>query len=1187
ASFVIFLSVILLLASVHAEPLIIDNFNQGGPPNALGTGYFDFADLKSGSSLEVKYVSGKDAYTEVGYSLELNYKINRLGFAGCGTILKGYNISNQMYLSFMVRGGEGWEIFEIGIKDEKGNEKKVLSNDHFVTTREWQMVKIPLSAFADIDLTIPENLNLAFTKVGSGKIVIDNLAIIGRDERVDIIETTEDKIEYKLLDDMENRLKWRLEGAEGTTKSLEKVDTAKGKALEFTYSLEKGDWAQITRDMKGDWSGLEKLRITYKAEGSKNNIEIKLVDADGSNFGVKFSPGTPTDGWITKTIPIKYFQHWWAGDKLLDLTKLKMMNIAVSKIDGGKGKIAFDDIEYFRRETPEEIKPQEKKEFKILDDMSQRSRWRLIGAEGTSRNIRKTTGVVGDAIEFDYSLEVGDWVQIEKDLTDDFSSLDEIKIRYKGVGSKNNIEIKLVDADGSNFGVKYEEATATDDWVIEKIPFNEFQYWWGGDNKLDLTQLKLFCIAISKKDGGSGKVVFDDIEYSEKPKVTLTERPLGTNKVLIDGFERVNPNTIYRVFEGDLSDLDLRSDRDVQEGDYSMIMDYTLTTERGSATWVTASATPQKPLDWSRVEKIRIWIKGDGTRNSFQFSSIDADGEIWGKTFEYALINKEWRMFEIELDKLNLLQESTKINNIFNKEKIKRLDLTIIGETNEATSGIVWIDKFYAVGKGLVPEEVSLPEVARFLQIPIGFGKRGNIDFSGVAWAMYQYTPEMNHEVCDYAKLIADGKIDNFNSRVEIVSTTEYYDRTVYADTHNKIYTSIPDIDMIAYKMQANNLLPYVSQITLGNLWIDYGIHIFPAKWEWKGLNIEGNIEGTSYDWFIIKHRYDSFTTGLQFERNFPWNLFFRTTAVYYHDTAKSLANAQIVNGVLTIPDNTNIITELVGRDAVILFETYKRFFSDKLTLELIYGYNYLAKYGQKNISNLTDPTFTEKLQTPIKENDDYINFEIKLKNVLFDNSFLRTKYRKLGTNFKPRWRDDPMSYDEWQTDQKGFNLFYSKSIGPFGLWMEYDDIDRISDDDGFRRFAKGNIGYYGIPKIAVSLYYEYYKEKYTFNRGNRSNFETNKYEEKNIYELYFEDKITNSIRLWTKYRIERPTNLNLTTNNRYQTNIFQSKIEYYLTNYARLFLEYKRTRYGDPSWEPFGDDYSDNFGKITFEFNY
>ncbi|MEW5693364.1 MAG: hypothetical protein AB1765_08725, partial [Candidatus Hydrogenedentota bacterium] len=41
ASFVIFLSVILLLASVHAEPLIIDNFNQGGPPNALGTGYFD------------------------------------------------------------------------------------------------------------------------------------------------------------------------------------------------------------------------------------------------------------------------------------------------------------------------------------------------------------------------------------------------------------------------------------------------------------------------------------------------------------------------------------------------------------------------------------------------------------------------------------------------------------------------------------------------------------------------------------------------------------------------------------------------------------------------------------------------------------------------------------------------------------------------------------------------------------------------------------------------------------------------------------------------------------------------------------------------------------------------------------------------------------------------------------------
>ena len=69
---------------------------------------------------------------------------------------------------------------------------------------------------------------------------------------------------------------------------------------------------------------------------------------------------------------------------------------------------------------------------------------------------------------------------------------------------------------------------------------------------------------------------------------------------------------------------------------------------------------------------------------------------------------------------------------------------------------------------------------------------------------------------------------------------------------------------------------------------------------------------------------------------------------------------------------------------------------------------------------------------------------------------------------------------------------------------------------------------------------------------------------------------------LWFKFRredIEHPL-----TGASYVTDSFQAKIEYYPTPYLKLLGMYKTTRFGDPSWEPIGYPFADNFTRIALE---
>lgn len=151
-----------------------------------------------------------------------------------------------------------------------------------------------------------------------------------------------------------------------------------------------------------------------------------------------------------------------------------------------------------------------------LDTMDGVGDWTTFNDESSSINLTSIGGKKGNALQISYTLGEYGWVLIIKPLGIDMTQVNGIKFYYRGTGSPNTLEVKLIDDDDTNFGVLFNRATVKEKWTKIEIPFSSFTYWWGGDSNLDRQNIKEIQFAVSKKEtdvGGSGTVEIDELEY--------------------------------------------------------------------------------------------------------------------------------------------------------------------------------------------------------------------------------------------------------------------------------------------------------------------------------------------------------------------------------------------------------------------------------------------------------------------------------------------------------------------------------------------------------------------------------------------------------------------------------------------------------------------------------------------------
>ena len=347
--------------------LLFDNFNCGTPPNDLG-GSAGIFDRSPGDPTETCLESYDTHAKEGPYALKLTYERGASSYCGYWSKMKsdgsGRDISGFAGgdLKFWLKGENGGEKFKVELHHQGGSfpwpEVQLTACTGFGSgaPASYQEVTIPLANFTGLDLSKVAELVITFDQVpNSGTVYVDRIRFAKSGTSLEGPISSLDKMdEPAAISGWEN---YGCDEDKGvTTTSLDTILGHDGKALQLTYSFNRGhidDWVVMERDWGTNIAGSDSFRFKYKGTGNANNLELRVMDKNGTTFSKKLFHVTNTeDEWRTATIPYEELSLVTSGTygngdtaSALDLRKIEAIFFVVSKEDGGSGILTIDQLE--------------------------------------------------------------------------------------------------------------------------------------------------------------------------------------------------------------------------------------------------------------------------------------------------------------------------------------------------------------------------------------------------------------------------------------------------------------------------------------------------------------------------------------------------------------------------------------------------------------------------------------------------------------------------------------------------------------------------------------------------------------------------------------------------------------------------------------------------------------------------
>ena len=1134
--------------------LLIDDFNSGADQNPAGGSSFVLHDNTYGSTLSYDCVSDPAfRFGDDGRILRLRYDMKMpKGWAAWGMELNGLDIHDYDLLRLRVRGSDARaESFTVLLKDMQGNLFSLWTGRLVMPRQEdgWLIVEIPIERKQKTDFSRLDTLMISFDPSdGQG---------------------------YLLVDDIEM---YRRNG------SPEPANVAGPSAAETRYAETPVMIAEaITKQdptIMGDFGPASYSRAAQAADFDPSThilaAQAETQPEPTPAVPTSSSPDAPTPETLSRT--------------------------QTTDTAGGRPKILPGPGPLFTAKpapiptatyappplTKMEIKPRpagststgDPEKFLVFDGMDNPKDWQIEGEQGTKLDVTTVGGMKGKALDLTYAFGSGGWVQIvSRKPTMDMTRVDAIRLRIKPVRGTINLEIKITDDDWSAFGKKYEDLEADGEWTTLTIPMQEFTYWWGGDNKLDLKNIRGFYIAITKISDKEGELMLDNLEYHLAPDAAAASTGAG-NKILIDSFERSIPENAYQPLTGDKSVLKLESVRDAHDGNYSMRFEYTLETSRGIPTYVGAHSSFAAPLDWTGVDDVNIWVKGNGSTNLFRINLIDRDEEVWSYTDGHILRSGTWERLSIPISAFKLPADATARNRTFDVDEINRIELMVYGDRTEKFTGTVWADELYVTGKNLKPDKVGPAELRRGIAIEAP-QLAASFNFGMTNFAEFLADPEEGQKVNHYGKILLDGQLSKYSTRLEIASDAQDYGSSTFFDTGGLLNQDNPRIVLVNSQVNVKDIHPNLRLLTLGYLWIDFGRWAFSPQWGSKGIKAEGSFGPVAYEGFVIKKRYDAFATGTRITvPNGPW--LFQGTMVY--DDQYAQYTGSTISGNNLVAGTSNRLRMLpISRDLVTLTELSRRLNKDRISVSLLLGRDVNSQYG--TVNGTYSPTVARYYASPVQTAGNLGVLTVKTTDYPLKRLALNYEYRWVGTDFKPSFREGGISFDDAWSDQQGYNMRFNQAVWKWNFSGEFDDIKRLSGAFNVRQRKRFSVGYYGIRNIDLAVTVEDFKENYRFS-SIRTPFATDKDEAKFSGELYVGFRFSDKMYMWAKAAQERIVHPSA-GNAHFTTDIFNTRLEYYISNNMRLFAEHKTTEFGDPGWEPIGSPFTDNFTRLSAELNF
>jgi hypothetical protein len=331
------------------------------PPSVVGT-YFDKKVFYPGKNMD-------------GQSIKVMYnKRDRKSFCGAYIILLA-DVSPYKMITFFIRGQKGGESFEIGMNDTVSNKREdavyVGAINRYLpkgVTRDWQLVKIPLSDFYGPDISRVYSLVFHFNDVSQGTFWIDEIKFYKEDP---IIQERSQAIKgkkYFLLDDFDAsdvNLLGRKTNAYKKLPSVcafERTDEEHcgpaGRALKLTYNKESTGWCgyyTLLNQIDGEYYDLRPYKsVSFMVKGAKGGEEFEIGMADknwviiGDSLKAgsvrKYLPKGVTKEWQEVVIPLEDFG-------LLDFSE--MGSFVINFYEKGEGAIYIDNLKFYLKDKEE------------------------------------------------------------------------------------------------------------------------------------------------------------------------------------------------------------------------------------------------------------------------------------------------------------------------------------------------------------------------------------------------------------------------------------------------------------------------------------------------------------------------------------------------------------------------------------------------------------------------------------------------------------------------------------------------------------------------------------------------------------------------------------------------------------------------------------------------------------------
>ncbi len=315
--------------------------------------------------------------------------------------------------------------------------------------------------------------------------------------------------------------------------------------------------------------------FSFKVRGNSGGevLKVKLESGDKQNevFVSTYLAGGITTSYQDVNIPVSSF----TAISFSSLTAITF--VAANNVGTTSGTIQIDDIGFIREnESSQAIRV-----FDECDDDYSRTGWDLSTHSDTSATVEtiSDSGVPGASsnnrvFKLNYTFNQSNlaypdeipYVIMERPFYLSIAPYSKLNFTYKGVGSSNNIELKLQDSDDTIWYRKFLGASSTGgEWKTATFPVDQLSFFSNGtDSELNMKKIKKLYFAISKSTGGSGSFSIDSFGTPESGEFATNNpsRLISTFKIINNPFspngDKIKDECFFVYSLGSQSKVNLR-----------------------------------------------------------------------------------------------------------------------------------------------------------------------------------------------------------------------------------------------------------------------------------------------------------------------------------------------------------------------------------------------------------------------------------------------------------------------------------------------------------------------------------------------------------------------------------------------------------------------------------------------------